>query len=118
MEIRGKEYNNWNLFELDGSLDLHSVHDLKNLFKQLRDQERNVVLDFKNVRKVDSSGIGCLIFCQKILNASDKSLRIVNLSDRVRIVFQITRGFEIFEIYDELKFAVESYDINKDKQAA
>ena len=118
MEIRGKEHNNWNLFELDGSLDLHSVHDLKNLFKQLCEQGRNVVLDFKNVRKVDSSGIGCLIFCQKILNSSDKSLRTVNLSDQVRIVFQITRGFEIFDIYDEVNFAVEQNDINIDKQAA
>ena len=117
MEIRGKEYNNWNLFELEGPLDLHSVHDLKNLFIHLKRQNKNVLLDFGDVKKVDSTGITCLMFGNKILADAGLKLRIANLLPGVKIVFQITRGFEVFEIFDEVSYAAEAVDI-EDKKVA
>ena len=117
MEIRGKEYNNWSLFELDGALDLHSIHDLKSLFKHLCNQDKNVLLDFDKVRSVDSSGISCLMFGQKLLSDSGKKLRIAKLSSSVKIIFQITRGYEVFEIYDELSYAAQPGELDQEKAA-
>jgi len=117
LEIRGRDHNNWNLFELDGSLNLHSVNVLKSLFKQLKSQDKNVILDFTKIKKVDSTGISCLIYCQRVLAESGSELRIIGLCPSVKIIFQITRGYEIFSIYDDLKFAAENDDSNL-KEAA
>ena len=40
---------------------------------------------------------------QKILANSDKKIKITNLNSQVKIIFQITRGYEFFEIFDELE---------------
>ena len=117
MDIRGRELEECSVFELEGSLDLHSVHDLKNLFLHLKNQNKNVIFDFSAVKTIDSSGIGCLMFGQKLLANNEKKIKITNLNPRVRIIFQITRGFEVFEIFDELDRAISSTEISKRKAA-
>ena len=107
MEIIGKEQNGWNVLQLDGSFDLHTIHDVKNVFKHLSTQGKNVLVDFTRVKSIDSSGVSCLVFCQKLLHQNEGALRIAGLNSKVRVIFQITRGFEIFDIYDEVEVALE-----------
>lgn len=117
MDIRGREFEGWTLIEFDGSLDLHIIQDFKNLFKHLSKQNKNILFDFKNLKKIDSSGISCLMFGQKILFSNNLKFRISNLNPAVKIVFQITRGYEIFDIYDELEYAIsDNVSIEKNKQ--
>ena len=108
MEISGKEQNGWSILQLDGSFDLHTIHDVKNIFKHLSTQGRNVLVDFTNVKNIDSSGVSCLVFCQKLLHKNEISLRIAGINSKVRVIFQITRGFEIFDIFDEVDVALEA----------
>ena len=107
MEISGKEQNGWSVLQLDGSFDLHTIHDVKNVFKHLSKQDKNVLVDFTNVKSIDSSGVSCLVFCQRLLHKNENYLRIAGLNSKVRVIFQITRGFEIFDIFDEVDVALE-----------
>ena len=118
MDIRGRDLEECSVFELEGSLDLHSVHDLKNLFHHLKNKNKNIIFDFSAVKKIDSSGIGCLMFGQKLLAKSDKKIKITNLNSQVKIIFQITRGYEFFEIFDELERAISSTEKMNNKEAA
>ena len=117
MDIRGRELEFCSVFELEGSLDLHSIHDLKLLFKHAKDKDQDIIFDFSAIKYIDSSGIGCLMFGQKLLTESGRSLKIVNLSAQVKIIFQITRGYEVFEIFDEIENAISAAGISN-KEAA
>ena len=118
MEISGREVNGWSLFELDGSFDLHSIHDIKNLFKHLCHQPNNIIFDFSKVKKIDSSGISCLLYGQKLLKRFNKEFRITRLKNDIKIIFQVTRGFESFDIFDEIEKAAESIEKISSKQVA
>ena len=119
MDIRGREYKGWNLIELEGSLDLHSIQDFKTLFNHLANQDKNILFDLKHVKNVDSSGIACLMYGQKVLSRKNINLRFSNLNPAVKIVFQITRGYEIFEIFDDIDFAVLDFrDDQKEQEVA
>ena len=118
MEITGKENNGWSCIELEGTLDLHSIHELKDIFRYLIEQDKDIVLDFTKVKNVDSSGVSCMAFCQKMANQREKVVRIANPNPKVRIIFQITRGFEFFDIYDDVNAACEAKDVGIYSKAA
>ena len=118
MEIRGRDSNGWSVLELDGFLDLHSTQILKNVFKQISLQDKNVVLDFTNLKKIDSTGVSCLMYCQSILVENEKVLRLASVNDSVKVILQITRGYEVFDIYDSVQVAEEELSVDKNLKDA
>ena len=99
MEIKFSEHNGWSIFDLDGKLNIHSVQELKFALSKQSSVSNRILLNFEKVVQIDSVGISCLLYCLQKIRESDGALRISGLNDQVKIIFQVTRGYEIFDIY-------------------
>ena len=98
------------VLKLQGSLEISIHKDLKDqLLKTASEYEDDMVLDFSEVTFIDSSCLGAIVSVTKELRNQKGNVKIVNLTDDVYSIFQITRLDKVFQIYDDINQAVESY---------
>lgn len=69
---------------------------------------RNVVVDLNGVDFLDSSGLGALVALLKRVSERGGDLKIAGLQKKVRMVFEITRAYKVFEIFDNANEAVQA----------
>ena len=91
------------------NLDASNVQAFKDAVQSLLTQSHQVVLDLDGVRFVDSSGLGALISCLRLLNGSKGDLRLCSMSTTVRALFELMRMHRVFAIHETREAAVQSY---------
>jgi anti-sigma B factor antagonist len=64
----------------------------------LKEEHRQVELDFAGLRFVDSSGLGALVAIHKTLCSRQGFVRILNPTPSVQQILELTRMHRIFEI--------------------
>lgn len=67
---------------------------------------KNYVIDLKQVDFMDSAGLGTLIAVLKRVTEAGGDLKIACLQKKPRMVFEITRAYKVFEIYDTVDEAL------------
>lgn len=77
--------------------------------KAIKTENVEVVIDMSKVTWMNSSGLGMLISALTTLRSSGGDLRLANLNDRLRRPIQITKLDSVFNEYDSVKQAIESY---------
>lgn len=95
-EING---NNARLI-LSEELDLTNLNEIDNEFNKLLEQGViNIVLDLKDLKKIDSSGLGKILHFNKVIEENNGKLIIENIkSDYVQRVFKMIDLNDIIEI--------------------
>ena len=63
---------------------------------------RSLILDLSKVRWANGSGIGCLVGALQQLEAAGGSLRIVNPSQKVKTIIEMTHLGSILDVTDTL----------------
>ncbi|TGL37754.1 STAS domain-containing protein [Leptospira perdikensis] len=98
-----KRENEKALVLLEGSLSLRDTPKLKADIKTLIDtpEVEELVLDFKNLSYLDSSGVGILLHTYSWTKEKNKQVRIINLSDEVRTIFTVANLLDIFQLREE-----------------
>jgi anti-sigma B factor antagonist len=71
----------------------------------------NLILDFCNVRFLSSAVLGLLIRISKKVYERDGQLKLCSINPKIYKIFKITRLTKIFDIYQDIKSAVESLSI-------
>ena len=71
---------------------------------------KNYVMDLEQVDFMDSAGLGTLIAVLKRITERGGDMKIACLQKKPRMVFEITRAYRVFEIYDTLAEALEKFD--------
>ena len=101
------------ILELDGRLVLEEGEiPLRDHVNQLVAEGRvKIVLDMRNVTRLDSAGIGMLV--SKYLTACRKggSLKLVQPTDHSRYLLEITKLTTVFEIFESEDDAVRSFGV-------
>ena len=69
---------------------------------------RNVVVDLTGTEFLDSSGLGSLIALLKRVSERGGDMKIAWLQKKVRMVFEITRAFKVFDIFDTPDEAIKA----------
>lgn len=88
-------------------LDAHNSADLKlELLKLFEAGNRDLLVDLKEVRFIDSSGLGALVSGFKNATSSHGSLRLAALQPQVKSMFELTRLHRVFEIYQTVADAL------------
>jgi len=91
-------------------LDAHNSGDLKTaMLKYFEDGNRNILIDLKDVRFIDSSGLGALVSGFKNAISHQGSLKLASLQPQVKSMFELTRLHRVFEIFTSMNEAVESF---------
>lgn len=87
------------------------VKDFKNFLFNLieNDQKKKIILDLSNVEFVDSSFLGAVVSGLKKVTAIKGDIKIVELQAPVRAMFELTRLYKVFEIFDNKQDAINSF---------
>ena len=68
-----------------------------------------ILLSLEKVSYMDSAGIGELVACFKKAREKGGTVKLLKPSGKVEDLLQLTKLWEVFEIFDEEKQAVESF---------
>ena len=71
---------------------------------------RNYIIDMEKVEFMDSAGLGTLIAMLKRVTERGGDMKIAGLQKKPRMVFEITRAYKVFEIYDSVEDAMRVFD--------
>jgi anti-sigma B factor antagonist len=98
------------ILRIKGDVDMNSSSDVRaalgGLFRQ-GSKGKILFIELSQVRYIDSSGIATLIEAMQTCMKEGSRLRLVDLSQPVRDVFELARLSGIFEIYPSLPEAVK-----------
>ena len=111
MIINIQENTGATLLELrEERLDAHNSGDLKNeMLSLFEDGKNQLVIDLKDVRFIDSSGLGALVSGYKNASARNGNLKLCSLQPQVKSMFELTRLHRVFEIYPGADDALASF---------
>jgi anti-sigma B factor antagonist len=81
--------------------------------KNLLSKSRQIVLDLKNVTRIDSSGLGTLVALYASARKIGGDIKLANLGNHIKEALRITRLVTVFEIFDRTEDAVASFNSAK-----
>ena len=70
---------------------------------------RNIVIDLGGVTTMDSSGVGELVSAYTTVTNRGGKLKLANLPSKVADILQITQLITVFETFDSVDEAIESF---------
>ena len=70
---------------------------------------KNYVIDLEQVDFMDSAGLGTLIAVLKRVTERGGDMKIACLQKKPRMVFEITRAYKVFEIYETVDDALKAF---------
>ena len=91
-------------------LDAHNSDELKIEMNRLFESgTKDLLVDLKEVRFVDSSGLGVLVSGFKNASTRQGSIKLCGLQTQVKSMFELTRLHRVFDIFQTVDEALESY---------
>ncbi|MBL0225691.1 MAG: STAS domain-containing protein [Geobacteraceae bacterium] len=91
-------------------LDAHNSNELKVEMNRLFESgTRDLLVDLKEVRFIDSSGLGVLVSGFKNASTHQGSIKLCGLQTQVKSMFELTRLHRVFDIFQTIDEALESY---------
>lgn len=75
----------------------------------IKEGDRKIILDLHGVTYIDSSGIGELVSSYTTLKNREGSLKLARLKSKIYDLLQLTALVSVFEIYDSVEDALQSF---------
>lgn len=72
---------------------------------------KKILLNLAEVTYIDSSGLGELTSAYTSVKNRDGELKLLNLTKRVHDLMQITKLYTVFDVYDDEKKAIASFQL-------
>ena len=72
-------------------------------------QKKKLIIDLGRVNRMNSSGLGILINALTTFRQNGGELKLASLSDRIKALLTITKLSTIFETYDTVDSAINSF---------
>jgi anti-sigma B factor antagonist len=76
---------------------------------ELEGGERKFLIDFSNTGYIDSSGLGVLVSLSKKIREQGGELRLANLNEDLRTLFELTKLDTLFNIADTREAALTGF---------
>lgn len=111
MEVSFRDSGDITIIDLSGSIKTNEDYDsFKSAIDDVLDKGcLNILLNFRNVNFINSSGLGRLILAAKRINGDNGSLKITELSEDLRELFTFTRLDSKIPVFTTENEAVESF---------
>ncbi len=93
----------------EDNLDASNVREFKGAVEAVMHERSRVVLDMAGVKFVDSSGLGALISCLRLVNGRGGDFKLCAMSKTVRALFELMRMHRVFNIHESRDEAVRSF---------
>ncbi len=89
------------------TVDASNVLRIKEQLQHALAPDARTILDFKQLEFIDSSGLGAILSCIRVLRAGGGSLRLANVSKPVRTILEMVRLQKLVKIFDTLDQALD-----------
>lgn len=97
------------VFVKEERLDANNSEDFKLKLNSLFENgSKDLIVDLKEVRFIDSSGLGVLVSGFKNASTRQGSIKLSGLQTQVKSMFELTRLHRVFDIYTTADEAMES----------
>ena len=101
--------NDVTILDVEGQLIVGNRQELKQkVLDELEAGERKFLIDFERTGYIDSSGLGVLVSLSKKIREQGGELRLANLNEDLRTLFELTKLDTLFQIFDSRKEALSS----------
>ena len=108
MNISSTQHGNVDVVNIPQRLVMANAPSVRmDLLEMIARGRRHLVLDFSGVVFVDSSGLSVLVTALKAAHKANGSVVLLNLSDDVRALVELTRMHEVFQIFADEQAAIE-----------
>jgi anti-sigma B factor antagonist len=99
------------VIDLSGKITLGEGSSMvRRMIRELIDQgRRKILLNLEEVDYIDSAGIGEMVGAYTIVRSANAELKLINLTQRVKDLMQITRLLTVFDVSDDEAAAVRSF---------
>jgi len=110
LDVKTKSQDSISIIEIDGEVDLYSSPALrKALLEMTKAQNKAILVDLARVKYMDSSGVATLVEALQQVGKYDGKLKLANLRDAVKNVFELSRLDKVFDIYESMEDAKKSF---------
>ena len=100
MQITQSKLNDFLLVALEGEVDLNSSPQLRKVFNDIIDKgAQKIIVNFAKVSYIDSSGLATLIEMMQRMKQGEGRMYLVQMSDKIKSLFEITKLDKLFAIY-------------------
>ena len=82
---------------------------LRDTVKKLVGETNQIILNLGGISYIDSGGLGTLVALYTTAHNAGGSVKLVNLTQRVGDLLQVTKLLTVFEVYDSEEKALESF---------
>jgi len=111
MEISEKKTDGIVIWELQGELMGGAETDVfqRKIYDIVKSENPRIILDMKDVKWMNSSGLGMIMGALTTLRSSGGDLCLVNVSDRVRRPIEVTRLDSVISMSDTIEMAINRF---------
>lgn len=99
MSILNFQCNDDQVVSVSGDFDVNTVGDARELFETLAVQDSDVVVDLTEVRFIDSSGIGAIVFLYKRLVAQQHNMALVGVKGQPKELLDILKISQSIDVF-------------------
>ena len=99
MSIINYQCNNDQVVSVSGDFDVNTVGDVRELFESLVVQGSDVVVDLSEVKFIDSSGIGAIVFLYKRLVAQQHNMVLVGVNGQPKELLDILKISKTIDVF-------------------
>src|SRR3954465_10130469 len=96
--------------DVEGQLIVGNRQELKQkVLDELERGGRKFLIDFSQTGYIDSSGLGVLVSLSKKIRAQGGELRLANLNDDLKTLFELTNLDTLFQVAESRDRALQSF---------
>ncbi len=108
MGFQVEKVNDVLVVDVEGQLIVGNRQELKQkVLEELEKGERKFVVDFEKTGYIDSSGLGVLVSLSKKVREQGGELRLANLNEDLKTLFELTKLDTLFFIADSREGALK-----------
>ncbi len=109
MSFEVTKHDGITIVDVDGQLIVGNRQELKQkVLAELEKGDRKFLIDFDRTGYIDSSGLGVLVSLSKKIREHGGELRLANLNEDLRTLFELTKLDTLFQIADNRQDALAS----------
>lgn len=110
MEIGFEQRGGVSICRIEGDIDIDTSGDIKKSLDKIISRNKNkIIMNLSGVKYVDSSGLATLVEILKKIRLVEGNLKLTNLSQKVRGLFEITKLDKLFDIEENEENAIASF---------
>lgn len=109
MQIKLSERDDVFFVEIEGRFTVGSEGIFKTEMASLGGKASKIVFDCSKMEYIDSTGLGAVVRFFKEFTAKGGKFALAALQPKPKMVFEITRAYKIFDIFDNAGQAAESF---------